>query len=189
SRLAAGQPAPFAVLAAEQTAGRGRLGRAFASPAGGALALTLAHRTRLAPAARTWFPLVAGLATVDVLTSLPWRRSAGIGLKWPNDIHTTDGRKLGGILVEGHGSDTVLLGIGLNLAGPIRDAGGRTVDHAAWLLGPGGLLGDEDGTAREASHAAAESLREAIGAGLAARLAEELTTVESTGGDGDVSGI
>lgn len=56
ARRAAGEEAPFAVLAAEQTAGRGRLGRPFSSPPEGSLALTLAWRTPLPPSARSWLP-------------------------------------------------------------------------------------------------------------------------------------
>src|SRR5699024_6242306 len=62
--------APYAILAREQTAGRGRLGRRFVSPPGGALALTVAHRSAVPPAARSWFPLAAGLAVIDTLSAV-----------------------------------------------------------------------------------------------------------------------
>lgn len=179
--------APFAVLAREQTAGRGRLGRRFVSPPGGALALTVAHRSALPPAARTWFPLAAGLAVIDTLSAVltPAARVGmpELGLKWPNDIHTAEGRKLGGILVEGRGLQGVLVGIGLNLAGPIRDEGGEVVPGAAWLLGPGGIL--DDGPA---SIAEVDELRNRIGTHLALAVSRELEALESTGGDAQETG-
>ena len=114
ARLRAGERPPFAVTATRQDAGRGRLGRAFASPEGESLALTYVHRTALDPARRGWFPLAAGLAAVRALDRVPGRAEARtpVGLKWPNDLHTPDGRKLGGILAEARGQDALLLGIG-----------------------------------------------------------------------------
>lgn len=188
----AGEPTPFAVLAREQVAGRGRLGRSFVTPPGGGLAITVAIRTDLPVAARSWFPLAAGLAVIDALCGpsldlAPARRGPGgtvgeVGLKWPNDIHTSDGRKLGGILVEGHGADGVLVGIGLNLRGPVRDAGGAEVPGAAWLLGPGSLTGRVD------TPAAVEQLRRALAGELLAGVLREVRILGSTGGDARESG-
>ena len=122
ARLRAGERPPFAVTATRQDAGRGRLGRAFASPEGESLALTYVHRTALDPARRGWFPLAAGLAAVRaldrVVPAAGQKRGTPVGLKWPNDLHTPDGRKLGGILAEARGQDALLLGIGVNLHGP-----------------------------------------------------------------------
>ena len=179
--------APFAILAREQTAGRGRLGRRFVSPPGGALALTVAHRSTVPPAARSWFPLAAGLAVIDTLSAVLGPAGSGgaqqLGLKWPNDIHTAQGRKLGGILVEGRGAHGVLVGIGLNLLGPIREADGEAVPGAAWLLGPEGILGRE-----AAPTAEVDELRERIGAHLAHAVTRELQALESTGGDAQETG-
>lgn len=184
--------APFAVLAREQTAGRGRLGRRFVSPPGGALALTVAHRSALPPTGRTWFPLAAGLAVIDTLSavlapgtsaSATSVTAAELGLKWPNDIQTVEGRKLGGILVEGRGPHGVLVGIGLNLLGPIRDVDGESVPGATWLLGPGGILGRD-----ASSPAEVDQLRERIGTHLARAVSRELAALESTGGDAQDAG-
>lgn len=180
ARARAGQRTPFALTAERQTRGRGRLGRPFASPAGASLSLTYAHRSRLAPDRRTWFPLAAGLAAVAAVEEIcgpPAVGEARIGLKWPNDLHTEQGRKLGGILVEGRGADLVLLGIGLNLRGPVLQADGAPVPGAAWLGGEGGVR------ARAAEHEDA-ALRERLGTALVAALAHELARLESTGGDG-----
>lgn len=188
-RLTAGEAAPFAVLAREQTAGRGRLGRRFASPAGVGVALTVSLRTTLPMEGRTWIPLAAGLAVIDVLAAPPSRivpvgpgGGGAVGLKWPNDIHTVDGRKLGGILVEGRGLDHVMVGIGLNLTGPVRDIDGDEVPQAAWLYGPGSVTG------RSMTGPQAESARRGLAADLARAVQREVGILESAGGDARASG-
>ena len=184
ARLREGLRPPFAVTATRQDSGRGRLGRPFSSPDGASLALSYAHRTSLAPTRRGWFPLAAGLAALTALARVVPGGEDGrsIGLKWPNDLHTTDGRKLGGILVEARGEGDLLLGIGMNLAGPVLTADGAAVPEAAWLRGPDGqrpASGPGDGA----------PLREALEEALVAALAEELGALESAGGDGDAAGL
>jgi BirA family biotin operon repressor/biotin-[acetyl-CoA-carboxylase] ligase len=105
----------FTCLAAEQSAGRGRQGRAWVAPAGSALLASVLLRR--APAVATGIPFAAALALIDVLGGI---HGVGAGLKWPNDV-LVDGRKLAGILseVEPAGSSgdrmAVALGIGVNL--------------------------------------------------------------------------
>jgi BirA family biotin operon repressor/biotin-[acetyl-CoA-carboxylase] ligase len=94
---------PGAILVAEeQTAGRGRLGRSWVSPPGAALTFSVLLRPQeIPPARRGWLPLLAGIATataVRALTGLDAR------LKWPNDVLVGD-RKLAGILTESTGTD------------------------------------------------------------------------------------
>lgn len=108
---AAGVPARTVVLADEQQAGRGREGRAFASPPGGLYcSLLLAARAPDLPG-----PLVAAvaLAVADALEACGAR---DVALKWPNDLWL-GGRKVGGILLEGPGGPAglVVAGIGLNV--------------------------------------------------------------------------
>jgi BirA family transcriptional regulator, biotin operon repressor / biotin---[acetyl-CoA-carboxylase] ligase len=105
----------FACLAAEQTAGRGRQGRAWVAPAGSSmLASVLVRRS---PAVAAGIPFAAGLALVDVLAS---DYGVTAGLKWPNDV-LIGGRKLAGILCEVEPATStselvaVALGIGVNL--------------------------------------------------------------------------
>ncbi|WP_193105263.1 biotin--[acetyl-CoA-carboxylase] ligase [Brachybacterium sp. FME24] len=187
-RLVAGEAVPFALTAREQRAGRGRLGRRFASPDGGNVYLTYVHRTGLDLERRTWFPLAAGLAAVDALSAVVGTDGVRLGLKWPNDLHTEDGRKLGGILVEGRGPDAVLIGIGLNVRGPVRDADGTEVPGAAWLLGDRGVRpGVGAPEIDEATRT--DSTREQIEQALATALAAELGALESTDGDADTAGI
>ncbi|MDN5820815.1 MAG: biotin--[acetyl-CoA-carboxylase] ligase, partial [Brachybacterium sp.] len=114
-------------------------------------------------------------------------RQNRIGLKWPNDLHTGDGRKLGGILVEARGPDLVLLGIGVNLRGPVLQADGRAVPGAAWLRGVDGVQpgGDEmTAVGREPDGA----LRESLESALATSLSTELARLESAEGDGVSAG-
>lgn len=106
-----GAPEWTVVLADEQTAGRGRQGRVWASPPGG-LYLSVLLRPRFE--AFGLIPLAAGVALVEAL------RDQGVAaeLKWPNDA-LAGGRKLAGILAEASSSagrlDSVVLGIGVNL--------------------------------------------------------------------------
>lgn len=181
--LRSGETPPFALTSTRQTSGRGRLGRAFASPDGASLALTYVHRTSLDPARRGWFPLAAGLAAVSALGRVVPAADGEdrIGLKWPNDLHTPDGRKLGGILVEARGRSDLLLGIGMNLRGPVLGGDGAPVPGAAWLRGEGGLRPD-------AGPSDDRALREALEAALATALGEELAALESAHGDGDAAG-
>jgi len=106
----------FACLAAEQTAGRGRQGRAWVAPTGSAmLASVLLRRS---PAVAAGIPFGAGLALVDVLAA---EHGVMAGLKWPNDV-LINGRKLAGILSEVEPMTSnpqlvaIALGIGVNLA-------------------------------------------------------------------------
>ena len=91
-----------AIVADEQTAGKGRFGRAWVSPSGGLYATVILASDPL-------LSLHAGLALVHVL------RHAGVfaELKWPNDL-LVEGLKIAGILVEAIG-ELSLVGIGLNL--------------------------------------------------------------------------
>lgn len=181
-RLGQGTATPFVVTAREQRSGRGRLGRAFVSPEGGSVSVTYVHRTDLDLERRTWFPLAAGVAALRAVAGVLGEDGERLGLKWPNDLHTADGRKLGGILVEGRGTDSVLIGIGLNLRGPVRDGAGEIVPGAAWLAGPAGIR------AAAAGNGEVEALRERIEDALAGALQGELEALESARGDADAAG-
>lgn len=89
------------VVADHQSAGRGRLQRAWEAPPGTALLATFV----LAP--RPLAVFCAGVAAAEAC-------GPGIRLKWPNDL-LLDGRKLAGLLAEQHG-DRCLVGIGINLS-------------------------------------------------------------------------
>ncbi len=106
-----GAPEWTVVLADEQTGGRGRQGRPWASPPGG-LYLSVLLRPRFE--AVGLLPLAAGVAVVEALRE--WGVAAE--LKWPNDA-LAGGRKVAGILAEASSSasrlDWVVLGLGVNL--------------------------------------------------------------------------
>jgi len=194
-RLDAGEQAPFAVTARRQQAGRGRLGRRFVSPDGGNVYLTYAHSTRLAPTQRTWIPLVAGLAAISAVDAVAGASGIRIGLKWPNDLQTADGRKLGGILVEGRGAQEVLIGIGINLRGPVRDGDGTVVPGAAWLLGEAGIRDGAEAAPAGASPPGGTQRPEQIGelggriaTAIVRYLGAELAALESTDGDAVTAG-
>ena len=109
--------APHAsVIAAEwQTAGRGRMNRPWHTGVGGALTFSLLWRFAQGAAALAGLSLVVGLAVVRALESTG---TAGVGLKWPNDV-LWRGRKIAGILIEMHGDalgpSAVVIGIGINV--------------------------------------------------------------------------
>lgn len=112
--MARREASPWMVVRAErQTAGRGRGGRAWASPPGNLyLSVVLPP-----PADRpiTLLPLLVGVAVAEAAQE--WAVPAR--LKWPNDV-LAGGRKLGGILVEsssdGQGSPAIVAGLGVNLS-------------------------------------------------------------------------
>lgn len=113
-----GAPAGTAVLAAEQTAGRGRRGRTWHAPRGGLWLSVLCRPT--SEAAFEVLSLRVALAAAAVLE----HHAGGIAVevKWPNDL-MLDRRKLGGILCEAHWQEEkvawVAVGIGINLTNPV----------------------------------------------------------------------
>lgn len=111
-----------ALLAEMQTAGRGRRGRAWASPLAAHLYLSLQRRFDGGVAALAGLSIAVGVATAEALRGLG---AAGVGLKWPNDLVAGD-RKLGGILIEFGGEEggfvRVVIGIGINVRMPAATA-------------------------------------------------------------------
>jgi BirA family biotin operon repressor/biotin-[acetyl-CoA-carboxylase] ligase len=108
---------PLLVTAAEQFAGRGRHGRSWHSPRGGAW-MSLIWPARLQAAAYSAISLAAAVGVLRGLREVA--RSAGdFRVKWPNDVLIHD-RKVAGILCEqrlGGGSQTeaVIVGVGVNV--------------------------------------------------------------------------
>lgn len=105
------------VIAEEQTAGRGRRGRSWVSPPGLNLTLSVALEPSL-PASDAWqLGLATALATYAACASST--AAPGLGLKWPNDVVASDGRKVAGLLLEtettGERLSAAVLGIGINV--------------------------------------------------------------------------
>ena len=118
--IAASAPAGTVIVADEQTAGRGRQGRAWVSPPGAGLWLTLLERPD-DPGALEVLSLRCGLFAAEALDALA---GAVIGVKWPNDLYVR-GRKLAGVLIEtrwrGTSPEWVAIGFGLNVLRPPLD--------------------------------------------------------------------
>ena len=135
------RPEPLLLVAEQQTAGRGRLGRQWQSRRGDSLTFSLG--LPLAPTDWSGLSLVAGVSVADSLEPLAPGGKPRIGLKWPNDLwlSTPQGeRKLAGILVETaswEGIRYVVIGIGINIRAVALD----TAAPAAALpaVPPGGL--------------------------------------------------
>jgi len=144
------------VLAEHQTGGRGRRGRGWVAPPGGAICVSLGWQYADMPADLSALSLLVGLCAVNALTALG---VPGVTLKWPNDLVTSAG-KLGGILIEmraeSGGPVHVVAGIGLNIA---LDENARTAVKAT------GNTADDI-----RAHCAAVPDRNAIVAALLARL-------------------
>lgn len=118
------------LLAERQLGGRGRLGRAWASPLAANLYLSLARGFGCGLAGLGGLGLVAGVASAEALRALGYGM---VRLKWPNDLVVVDAaggglRKLGGLLVEGGGIDAgrvrAVVGLGLNVRMPAAVAAG-----------------------------------------------------------------
>ncbi|UQN30036.1 biotin--[acetyl-CoA-carboxylase] ligase [Brachybacterium kimchii] len=180
--LRSGVEPPFAVLTRDQRSGRGRLGRPWSTPPGGGLALTLVRASGIGPGMRSWYPLVTGLGALEALRGATGA-GGGIGLKWPNDLLTADARKLGGILLEGDGPGHVLVGIGVNLAGPVELADASALPPA-WLWGEDGIASADPGPVASARDAAARALAAAIAEGVE----RELALLDAHEGDAMASG-
>jgi len=105
-------PEGTVVIAERQTAGKGRKGRAWASPEGGLWMSVILKPGFVDP--RIVF--VGALSVVDTLADF----GIASGIKWPNDVWV-GGRKIAGVLVEGRGEEHVVMGVGLNVNNPIPD--------------------------------------------------------------------
>lgn len=185
-RLArAGAAEGTAVVTARQTGGRGRLGRVWESPTGGAY-VSVVLRPPLAPAQLA--PLSLALAVGAARSLEPLGLDAA--LKWPNDLECA-GRKLGGLLLEmaaeADRTEWVVAGCGVNVAAPgfpgsawVREAApaAPVADVAASLLDGmaaayRAFMGDGFGALREEYEARASltgravSVRDAAGVPVA----------------------
>ena len=145
------QPEPTLLVAEQQSAGRGRLGRSWQSRRGDSLTFSLS--LPLQPADWSGLSLAVGISVAESLEP-PAAGAPRIGLKWPNDLwlSTPQGeRKLAGILVEtalGDGVRQVVIGVGVN----IRPVPVPPADPAlATAVAPGGLQELDPGM--DAAHA------------------------------------
>jgi BirA family transcriptional regulator, biotin operon repressor / biotin---[acetyl-CoA-carboxylase] ligase len=124
-RARSGRTEPVLLVAERQTAGRGRLGRGWASDADDSLTFSLG--LQLAPVDWSGLSLAVGASVAEQL-------HPAVRLKWPNDLWLDD-RKLGGILIETASfgergaSRYAVIGVGLNVAP--READGLSTAPAS----------------------------------------------------------
>ena len=115
ARLAAeGAAEGLSIVADEQTAGRGRLQRAWSSTKGAGLYFSVLLRTTIPP---NHWPLITLMAALAVGDALREACDLQTDIKWPNDLLSGE-RKICGILaeaIETPGGRAVILGIGINL--------------------------------------------------------------------------
>lgn len=106
-------------LAEKQAAGRGRRGKAWLSPYGRNIYLSIGWRFEQDPSQLTCLSLAVGVAVINALTHYGIKQP--LDLKWPNDIYWQK-RKLAGILIEitgeTQGHCNIVIGVGLNLVMP-----------------------------------------------------------------------
>lgn len=135
ARLAAGGCSDgLAVMAFQQTQGKGRLGRSWESPPDKGIYLSVVLRPPMAPAETQIFTLAAAVAAVRAIY-----RAAGLmtGIKWPNDI-VAGGKKICGILLEMNSEadrvNYIILGMGINYSQKASDFPGELQDRASSIL-------------------------------------------------------
>ena len=166
------------LVAAEQTAGRGRLGRTWVSKPGQSLMVSVLLRPAVEAERAPLLSLAAGVALVDALAS-----ACGLvaRCRWPNDVVTGD-RKLAGILSEavfdGGRLDHVVVGAGINLLQEADDLpeGLRTPATSVGLEG-----GRPDGPALLTEYLRALAARYGDqGSGLIAELVQAYRDVSDT---------
>ena len=123
SQAAEGAPEGTVIAAAEQTAGRGRMGRSFFSPPGSGLYLSILLRPRTSAAETTRLTAYAAVAVAEAIEGLA---EVETQIKWVNDVYV-DGKKVCGILTEASldcergMTDYAVVGIGINTRAPEGD--------------------------------------------------------------------
>ena len=105
-------PSNTLVYTLNQTQGKGRNGRVWASRPGDSVAFSLLVDRLPDDILPTWVPLLAGVSVVAIVTEIG---VTGASLKWPNDV-LVEGRKLAGILVEVLPDSRMVVGVGVNIA-------------------------------------------------------------------------
>lgn len=147
ARVASSLKGPEWIMARQQTAAKGRRGRAWANPEGN-FAATLVLNPKEPPERVALRSFVAALALFDTV-AIVTGRTDGLALKWPNDV-LLNGGKLAGILLEslgvGAGVTHLAIGIGVNLrqAPPIAKLETRAMRPVSLLSETGIDVTQED---------------------------------------------
>lgn len=126
--LASGARSPLVCLSEQQTAGRGRRGRAWVSPYAQNVYMTVVEPFATGAQGLEGLSLVVGIVLADTLRVCGYE---AVQLKWPNDV-LFDNRKLAGILIEIAGDLTsdcvVVIGVGVNVL--MQAEAGEAIDQA-----------------------------------------------------------
>lgn len=186
-------PAPSALVAEHQTAGRGRAGRSWETPPRAGLTVSVLLRPRVPAESLGWLPLLAGLAVVRTVSD----GGVTAAVKWPNDVllpavDTVAGlglyRKVAGILAEvvpegpdaGGAAPAVVLGIGLNVSQSAEELPVPTATSLALAGYPRPDRTDVLVRMLGEVHAVVRRWEEADGDVVAAGLLAEYTAVSAT---------
>lgn len=190
----AGWPAPSALVAEHQTAGKGRAGRSWETPARAGLTVSVLLRPQVPAEALGWLPLLAGLAVVRTVSA----GGVTAAVKWPNDVllpavDTIAGlglyRKVAGILAQvvpeaqatpGPGAPAVVLGIGLNVSQSAEELPVPTATSLALAGYPRPDRTDVLVRLLGEVHAVVRRWEQAGGDAAAAGLLDEYTAVSAT---------
>lgn len=148
SLAVSGAPHGTVVVAEEQTAGRGRLGRAWVSPPGKSLLFSVLLRPTVRMADAHLLTVVAACAVAEAIESMT---DLIVAIRWPNDL-VIGKKKVAGILTEVAGDqdavEWAVIGIGINVnvddedwsstlrttATSLKAAGGKTIDRTELLV-------------------------------------------------------
>jgi BirA family biotin operon repressor/biotin-[acetyl-CoA-carboxylase] ligase len=123
----AGAPEGVVAVADHQTAGRGRLGRRWLAPPGANLLVSVLLRPGLRPERGQLAASVVAVAAAEAVGDVA---GVKVGIKWPNDLLATDGRKVAGVLAEADVAASspapgtfppIVVGIGINVNWPEQD--------------------------------------------------------------------
>jgi BirA family biotin operon repressor/biotin-[acetyl-CoA-carboxylase] ligase len=178
---AAKSPETLLLVAEQQSAGRGRLGRSWYSRAG--TSLTFSIGLPLQPADWSGLSLAVGVSLADSLQPGGGGRGSdqatstipALQLKWPNDLWL-DQRKLGGILVETASWGTqryVVIGVGLNVSQPDPDLAAWGTPTPALSARPAALASSTASAPPEATAPVAATSLQALWPGVDAPWALE----------------
>jgi BirA family biotin operon repressor/biotin-[acetyl-CoA-carboxylase] ligase len=129
--LREGAPTGSVVVADEQLKGRGRKGRAWHTPPGVALAVSVILRPT--PKNLNRVSMLGALAICELVENLGIQN---VGIKWPNDVQI-NGRKVSGVLPENEWNGDQLVGVVLGMGLNVRvNLAGTELENAAVSLEP-----------------------------------------------------
>jgi BirA family biotin operon repressor/biotin-[acetyl-CoA-carboxylase] ligase len=134
------------VVADYQSAGRGRFERRWEAPRGASLLLSVLLAPAGAGLSRQRWQLAVAAVSLAVAGACEALSGVRLALKWPNDLLSPEGRKVGGVLAEAVG-DALVVGLGVNVhwapegAASLDELAGRPLDKDSLLEGALGELG------------------------------------------------